>query len=49
MNRIRAVIVALVAFATITSSCTPHDLAEWQQVTGIDLSSYQASNKTKFM
>jgi hypothetical protein len=38
MNRIRAVIVALVAFATITTSCTPHDLAEWQQVTGIDLS-----------
>ncbi len=38
MNRIRAVIVALVAFATIATSCTPHDLAEWQQVTGIDLS-----------
>lgn len=38
MNRIRAVILALVAFATTATSCTPHDLAEWQQVTGIDLS-----------
>jgi hypothetical protein len=46
MNRIRAVILALVAFATITTSCTPHDLAEWQQVTGIDLSPESTNSRS---
>lgn len=38
MNRIRAVILALVAFATTATACTPTELNEWQQRTGIDLS-----------